>query len=59
MEVFTFVMHAPSDYFYNKTAPYKTTYLPPQGKQDVRIQRLGPRVIKTVDNKTVYVGIYS
>ena len=52
-------MHAPSDYFYNKTAPYKTTYLPPQGKHDVRMQRLGPRVIKTVDNKTVYVGIYS
>ena len=59
MEVFTFVMHAPSDYFHNTKAPYKTSTLPPAGKGDIKIRRLGPRVIRTVDNKTVYVGIYS
>merc|ERR1711983_115669 len=28
MEVFTVVMHAPDDYFYNRRAPYRTTALP-------------------------------
>jgi len=59
MEVFTFVMHAPSDYFHNRSAPYRTSKLPPKGQDKVTMMRLGPRVIRTVDNKTVYVGIYS
>jgi len=59
MEVFTFVMHAPSDYFHNRSAPYRTSKLPPKGQDNVTMMRLGPRVIRTVDNKTVYVGIYS
>lgn len=59
MEVFTFVMHAPSDYFYNRNSPYRTPVLPSStsNKDGFRSVRLGPRIRRTLDNKTVYVGI--
>jgi len=56
LEVFTFVMHAPDDYFYNRRAPYRTESRP--ADTNFRSVRLGPRLRKTVDNKDVYVGIY-
>lgn len=56
LEVFTFVMHAPDDYFYNRRAPYRTESRPTD--TNFRSVRLGPRLRKTVDNKDVYVGIY-
>ena len=56
LEVFTFVMHAPDDYFYNRKAPYRTERRP-TGTNYTSV-RLGPRLRKTVDNKDVYVGIY-
>jgi len=58
MEVFTFVMHAPSDYYFNKAAPYRTNSAP-SCKDGFTTMRLGPRVRKTLDNKTIYVGVYS
>jgi len=56
MEVFTFVMHAPDDYFYNRKAPYKTNSRPPS--TNFTSVRLGPRLRKTVDGKDIYVGMY-
>lgn len=56
LEVFTFVMHAPSDYFHNKRAPYRT--VEPPGDGAFTLARLGPRLRRTVDDKAVYVGIY-
>jgi len=56
LEVFTFVMHAPDDYFYNRRAPYRTETRPTE--TNYTSVRLGPRLRKTVDNKDVYVGIY-
>ena len=55
MEVFTFVMHAPDDYYYYKTAPYRTTAKRREG--NFTSLRLGPRLRQTIDNKDVYVGI--
>lgn len=56
MEVFSFVMHAPDDYFYNRKAPYKTTTLPTD--HNFTSTRLGPRLRKNVDGKDVFVGLY-
>ena len=56
LEVFTFVMHAPDDYFYNKRAPYRTLGEPPGG--NFTLTRLGPRLRKNVDGKDIYVGLY-
>merc|ERR1711892_103484 len=56
LEVFTFVMHAPGDYFYARRAPYRTDTRPTE--TNFTSVRLGPRLRKTVDNKDVYVGIY-
>jgi len=56
LEVFTFVMHAPDDYFYNRKAPYRTESRP-TGTNYTSV-RLGPRLRKTVDNKDIYVGMY-
>ncbi|XP_023327091.1 GATA zinc finger domain-containing protein 1 [Eurytemora carolleeae] len=57
MEVFSFVMRAPSDYFYNRHSPYRTATLPGTSKNGFTSLRLGPRIVRTNDNKTVYVGI--
>lgn len=56
MEVFTFVMHAPDDYFYYRNAPYRTTARRPE--TNYTAMRLGPRLRRTVENKVVYVGNY-
>merc|ERR1712130_241299 len=56
LEIFTFVMHAPDDYFYNKRAPYRTLGEPPGG--NFTLTRLGPRLRKNVDGKDIYVGLY-
>ena len=56
MEVFTFVMHAPDDYFYNQRAPYRTTALP--ADSNFTSTRLGPRLRKNVNGKDIFVGLY-
>jgi len=58
MEVFTFVMHAPSDYFLDKNSPYRTEGQQRDAcnKKGFTSVRLGPRVIRTVDGKRVFVG---
>ena len=56
LEVFTFVMRAPDDYFYNRRAPYKTDNLP--ADSNFTSVRLGPRLRKTVDGKDIFVGLY-
>ena len=56
MEVFSFVMHAPDDYFYNRRAPYSTTQLP--SDSNYTSVRLGPRLRKNVDGKDIFVGLY-
>ena len=56
MEVFSFVMHAPDDYFYNRKAPYTTTSLPTD--HNFTSTRLGPRLRKNVDGKDIFVGLY-
>ena len=56
MEVFTFVMHAPDDYFYNRRAPYRTTTLP--ADPNFTSTRLGPRLRKNVNGKDIFVGLY-
>jgi len=56
MEVFTFVMHAPDDYFYNRRAPYKTTA--PPADSNFTSTRLGPRLRKNVNGKDIFVGLY-
>jgi len=56
MEVFTFVMHAPDDYFYNRKAPYNTNSLPTD--HSFTSKRLGPRLRKNVDGKDIFVGLY-
>ena len=56
LEIFTFVMHAPDDYFYNKRAPYRTLGEPPGG--NFTLTQLGPRLRKNVDGKDIYVGLY-
>ena len=40
MEVFTFVMHAPSDYFLDKTAPYRL-------HSELHIIQMGIKSLKT------------
>ena len=55
MEVFTFVMHAPDDYYYYRNAPYKTNTR--NGQSNFTSMRLGPRLRQTIDNKDVYIGI--
>lgn len=56
MEVFTFVMHAPDDYFYNRRAPYRTTAMP--ADTNFTSTRLGPRLRKNVNGKDIFVGLY-
>ena len=56
MEVFTFVMHAPDDYFYNRRAPYRTSQLP--SDSNYTSTRLGPRMRKDVNGKQIFVGLY-
>ena len=56
LEVFSFVMRAPDDYFYNRRAPYKTDNLPPDS--NFTSIRLGPRLRKNVDGKDIFVGLY-
>jgi len=56
LEVFTFVMRAPDDYFYNRRAPYKTDNLP--ADSNFTSVRLGPRLRKTADGKDIFVGLY-
>lgn len=56
LEIFTFVMHAPDDYFYNRRAPYRTPIRPPG--TNYTSMRLGPRLRKTIDGKDIYVGMY-
>ena len=56
MEVFTFVMHAPDEYFYNRRAPYRTATLPTDS--NFTSTRLGPRLRKNVDGKDIFVGLY-
>ena len=56
LEVFSFVMRAPDDYFYNRRAPYKTDNLPPDS--NFTSVRLGPRLRKNVDGKDIFVGLY-
>jgi len=63
MDVYTFVMHAPTAYFLHRNSPYRTLHDDRAGTgtkgSGFKAVRLGPRVIETVDNKKVYVGIYS
>jgi len=42
LEHFTFVMHAPDDYFYYQNAPYPTTSI--NRDQEYVLTRLGPKV---------------
>ena len=56
MEVFTFVMHAPDDYFYNRRAPYRTAA--PPSDTSFTSTRLGPRLRKNVNGKDIFVGLY-
>merc|ERR1711953_445230 len=56
LEVFSFVMRAPDDYFYNRRAPYKTDNIPEDS--NFTSVRLGPRLRKNVDGKDIFVGLY-
>jgi len=42
LEFFTFVMHAPDDYYYYKRAPYPTDAVP--SDQEYVLTRMGPRI---------------
>ena len=49
MDFFTFVMHAPDDYFYYKNAPYPTNKV--VADQEYVMTRMGPKVrLKAPDN---------
>ena len=51
LDYLTFVMHAPDDYFYYKTAPYPTN--PVTADHEVVMTRMGPRVrLKTTEIET-------
>ena len=52
LEYFTFVMHAPDDYFYYKRAPYPTVTI--QSDKEYLVTRQGPRVRSIKAGKTVY-----
>ncbi len=55
LDYFTFVMHAPDDYFYYKNAPYPTMAI--ETNQEYVLTRQGPRVriIKPGSNKANYL----
>lgn len=52
LEYFTFVMHAPDDYFFYRKAPYPTTAI--QTDQEYLLTRLGPKVRMIKAGKPVY-----
>ena len=52
LEYFTFVMHAPDDYFYYRKAPYPTVAL--QTDQEFVVTRQGPRVRMIKAGRPVY-----
>jgi hypothetical protein len=52
LDFFTFVMHAPDDYFYYKKAPYPTTSI--LTDQEYVVTRQGPRVRMIKAGKAVY-----
>lgn len=52
LEFFTFVMHAPDDYFYYRKAPYPTISV--QTDQEYLVTRQGPRVRMIKAGKPVY-----
>lgn len=55
LSVFTFVMHAPSDYYYYRNAPYRTATRPSSSSSFTSL-RLGPR-LRIVNEKSVFVGV--
>jgi len=55
LEYFTFVMHAPDDYFYYRKAPYPTVSI--QTDQEYVVTRQGPRVRMTNSERPVYQDI--
>uniref|UniRef100_A0A0K2U889 GATA zinc finger domaincontaining protein 1like [Megachile rotundata] n=1 Tax=Lepeophtheirus salmonis TaxID=72036 RepID=A0A0K2U889_LEPSM len=52
LSCFTFVMHAPDDYFYYKKAPYPTEKI--ETNQEYLITRAGPKVRLVQDGKAFY-----
>ena len=52
MEFFTFVMHAPDDYFFYKSAPYPTLSI--STDQEYVVTRAGPKVRLLKDGKAMY-----
>jgi len=52
LEYFTFVMHAPDDYFYYRNAPYPTMAI--QTDQEYLVTRQGPRVRMIKAGRPVY-----
>lgn len=57
MEYFSFVMHAPDDYFLYKNAPYPTKAI--KTDQEYLLTRLGPKIrIAKDDGKSLYQDLY-
>lgn len=52
LDYFTFVMHAPDDYFYYRKAPYPTISI--QTDQEYLVTRQGPRVRLIKEGRPVY-----
>ena len=56
LEYFTFVMHAPDDYFYYKNAPYPTDAI--CSDQEYVLTRLGPKIrLVNASGKSVYADL--
>jgi hypothetical protein len=52
LEFFTFVMHAPDNYFYYRNAPYPTKSL--CADQEYVLTRMGPKIRVITDGKESY-----